>query len=177
MKRILMPIAGTAILAFMSIAILGAVRSEVADAAMKGDKAAVRTLIQQKADVNAAQPDGATALHWPVYRGGKDLTDMRIAAGANAKAATLQGSTPLCLASIDAGGAIRATFIKVGVDHHEQFRNGRGRLMPPARGENGDALNRQSSNLRHADAKDSERDSSQLMWESGDERCLESHGR
>ena len=39
-------------------------RSDVADAAMKGDKAALRTLLAQKADVNAPQVDGATALHW-----------------------------------------------------------------------------------------------------------------
>jgi ankyrin repeat protein len=38
--------------------------SEVADAAQNGDRAAVQKLIQQKADVNAAQVDGATALHW-----------------------------------------------------------------------------------------------------------------
>ena len=46
----------------------GAGKSDVADAVMKGDKAAVRTLLQQKADVNAPQVDGATALHWAVYR-------------------------------------------------------------------------------------------------------------
>src|SRR2546427_10931087 len=39
-------------------------RSDVADAVMRGDTAAVRTLLQQKADVNAPQIDGATALHW-----------------------------------------------------------------------------------------------------------------
>src|SRR5437867_10240797 len=47
-------------------------RSDVADAVMKGDKAALRTLLQQKADVNAPQADGATALHWAVFRGDLD---------------------------------------------------------------------------------------------------------
>ena len=46
----------------------GAGKSDVADAAQKGDKAAVQKLILQKADVNAPQVDGATALHWAVYR-------------------------------------------------------------------------------------------------------------
>ena len=36
------------------LTVLNAADSPVADAAMKGDKAAVQTLIQQKADVNAA---------------------------------------------------------------------------------------------------------------------------
>jgi ankyrin repeat protein len=40
--------------------------SQVADAVMKGDKAALRALLQRKADVNAPQVDGATALHWAV---------------------------------------------------------------------------------------------------------------
>ena len=42
--------------------------SDVADAAMRGDSAAVRTLITQGADVNARQGDGSTALHWAVYK-------------------------------------------------------------------------------------------------------------
>ena len=43
-------------------------RSPVADAAMKGDVNAVRELLRQKADVNAAQADGATAIQWAAYR-------------------------------------------------------------------------------------------------------------
>src|ERR1700751_2767631 len=43
---------------------LFAATGDVADAAMKKNAAAVRTLIQQKANVNAPQPDGTTALHW-----------------------------------------------------------------------------------------------------------------
>ena len=47
---------------------LGAAGSDVANAVMRGDSAAVRALLAQKADVNAPQADGATALHWAVYR-------------------------------------------------------------------------------------------------------------
>src|SRR6059036_2669276 len=90
----------------VSMVSLSAGRSYVADAAMKGDKAAVRTLIQQKADVNAPQPDGATALHWAAYRGDKELTDLLIRAGANVRAANREGSTPLWLASVNGDAAI-----------------------------------------------------------------------
>ena len=57
---------------------LGAGPSEMARAAERGDRAAVRELIAQKADVNAAQPDGATALHWAVYRNDTEMVDMRL---------------------------------------------------------------------------------------------------
>ena len=43
--------------------------SPVADAAMRGDTAKVRVLLRQGADVNGAQGDGMTALHWAATRG------------------------------------------------------------------------------------------------------------
>ena len=51
--------------------------SEVADAVMKGDRAALKALLQRKADVNAPRVDGATALHWAVQRqrSGRRATD------------------------------------------------------------------------------------------------------
>jgi ankyrin repeat protein len=51
-----------------STAFMSGAASDVADAVMKGDTAAVRKLLAAKADVNAPQVDGATALHWAVYR-------------------------------------------------------------------------------------------------------------
>ena len=79
-------------LLLLSTASLSALRSEVADAAMRGDQAAVRTLLAQHADVNAPQADGATALHWAAYRGDKTLADLLIRAGADVKAANREGA-------------------------------------------------------------------------------------
>ena len=50
-----------------------AATSEVADAAMRGDREAVRAALARKADVNAAQVDGTTALHWAVERDDVEL--------------------------------------------------------------------------------------------------------
>ena len=66
--------------------------SRVADAAMNGDKAAVRTLLKQGLDVNAAQGDGMTALHWAARQGDVETARMLIYAGANVKAATRLGA-------------------------------------------------------------------------------------
>ncbi len=72
----------------------------VADAAMKGDREAVRALLKQGADVNAAQGDGMSALHWAADRGDAELAEMLIYAGANPGAVTRIGHyTPLHLAA------------------------------------------------------------------------------
>ena len=89
-------------------------KSDVADAAMRNDLNAVRALIGQKADVNAAQPDGATALHWAAYRGNTEMAGLLLRAGANPKAPNRQGATPLWLASgwAEERGA-RAAFLHI----------------------------------------------------------------
>jgi ankyrin repeat protein len=74
--------------------------SPVADEAMRGDIAAVRSSLQQGADVNAAQGDGMTALHWAAERGNPELARVLLAAGANTAAATRNGHhTPLHVAA------------------------------------------------------------------------------
>src|SRR5215471_5340463 len=100
MRQTLTTIAVTALFAG---AMLGAAHddgSRVADAAMAGDGAGVRTLLTRGEDVNAAQGDGMTALHWAARRGDLDVVKMLLAAGANVRAITRLGNyTPLLLAS------------------------------------------------------------------------------
>ena len=79
--------------------------SEVADAAMKGNRDAVRALLQRKADANAPQIDGTTALHWAVRVDDLDMADMLIRAGANASAANREGVTPMQLAAMNGNAA------------------------------------------------------------------------
>src|SRR5580765_4855642 len=82
----------------LSVAGLGAARSDVPDAVMRGDVAALRALLTQKADVNGTQGDGATALHWAVFREDLATVNLLIQAGANVKVANHEGATPLSLA-------------------------------------------------------------------------------
>src|SRR2546426_8239721 len=79
---------------------LAAGKSDIADAVMKGNKAALRTLLQQKADVNAAQVDGATALHWAVYKDDLESADLLIGAGARADVKNREGVTPMEMACL-----------------------------------------------------------------------------
>ncbi|MEP6963817.1 MAG: ankyrin repeat domain-containing protein, partial [Acidobacteriota bacterium] len=89
-----------AIFLLLPLAGFAAVRPDVADAVMRGDKTAVRKLLAEKADVNVAQSDGATALHWAVFQSDKEMVDLLLRAGANAKAANREGATSLWLASV-----------------------------------------------------------------------------
>ena len=90
--------------------------SDLADAAKRGDKTAVRTLLAQKADVNARQPDGDTALHWAVWREDVELATMLLRAGADANAVNLTGAVPLSMASISGNAAMIELLLKAGVD-------------------------------------------------------------
>ena len=96
------------ILPAIYLTVLNAANSPVADAAMKGDKAAVQALIKEKTDVNVPQADGATAIQWAAYRNDLEMADLLIRAGANVKLANREGATPLYLASIH-GNAARIT--------------------------------------------------------------------
>ena len=79
-----------------------AMDAPVAEAAARGDLEAVRTLLRDGADVNAAQGDGMTALHWAALRGDADMVSVLVYAGANVTSTTRLGAyTPLHLASRD----------------------------------------------------------------------------
>lgn len=157
-------IGSCALLMLLSVIGFAAGRSDVADAAMKGDKAAVRSLIQQKADVNTPQLDGATALHWAVYRGDKELTDMLIRAGANVKAANREGSTPMWLASVNGDAAILSALISAGADPNEHLPLGRSPLMAASRTGNVEAMKVLLDHGADINAKETLRGTTPLMW-------------
>ncbi|MGE3276850.1 MAG: ankyrin repeat domain-containing protein [Vicinamibacterales bacterium] len=89
----------------------------VADAAMRGDRDAVRTLLKDGADVNGAQGDGMTALHWAAQRGDAELTTMLVYAGADLSAITRIGAyTPLHLAARSGNAAVVESLLEGGAD-------------------------------------------------------------
>ena len=99
--------------------------SPVADAAMAGDKDAVKALLKQASDVNAAQGDGMTALHWAAMNGDTELTQMLVYAGANVRATTRIGAyTPLFLASQQGHAGAITALVKAGADVKTGTSNG-----------------------------------------------------
>src|SRR2546425_3104345 len=90
--------------------------SDVADAAMKKNGEALRSLLQQKADVNAPQSDGTTALHWAARWDDLETAGALIRAGAKAQTANRAGATPMFLAAVNGSAAMIETLLKAGVD-------------------------------------------------------------
>jgi ankyrin repeat protein len=91
--------------------------SSVADAAARGDKAAVKQLLKDGADVNGAQGDGMSALHWAAQRGDAELAEILLYAGANIAAVTRIGQyTPLHLAAQTGSAAVTRALLKGGAD-------------------------------------------------------------
>jgi ankyrin repeat protein len=91
--------------------------SPVADAAMRGDEAAVAALITANADVNAPQGDGMTALHWAAERGHSGIAARLLAAGASPRAGTRIGRyTPLHLAARGGHARVAGLLIHAGAD-------------------------------------------------------------
>src|SRR6476660_125286 len=95
---------------------LTAAGSDIADAAMNKNKDLVRSLLQKKADVNAPQVDGTTALHWAVRRDDAEMADLLIRAGARVAAANRDGATPMQLAALNGSAAMLGLLIAAGAD-------------------------------------------------------------
>src|SRR5437870_9357301 len=107
---------GCCVVMLLAVGKVGAATSEVADAAMKGTREAVRALLQRKADVNAPQIDGTTALHWAVRVDDLETAEMLIRAGANVSAANRAGATPMQLAALNGNAEMVQALIKAGAD-------------------------------------------------------------
>ena len=85
-----------AVLLTIAVPAIGdAAGADAADAAQKKDIGALRALVQRRVDVNAAQPDGTTALHWAVVWNNEEAVNLLLRAGADAKARNRYGATPL----------------------------------------------------------------------------------
>jgi ankyrin repeat protein len=117
------------VLGVLGLALLGGVfappDAPVAEAAMRGDVEAVRSLLAAGEDVDAAQGDGMTALHWAAERGDPELAALLLDAGADMEPVTRLGDyRPLHLASKGGHATVVAVLLGAGADPGRRTANG-----------------------------------------------------
>src|SRR4051812_3258901 len=126
------------------------------DAAMNGNREAVKTLLKEGADVNTTQADGMTALHWAAQKGDVELAKMLLYASANLKATTrIGGYTPLLIASKNGDAAMIETLTSAGADANAPTTNGTTPLMLAAAAGKVDAVSALLAHGADVNAKES----------------------
>ena len=136
----------------------------LADAAERRDHAAVRALLKQRADVNLAQPDGMTPLHWAAHHDEIELAGLLNRAGAKVKAVSRYGVTPLSLACANGSTPLIELLVKAGADPNSPLPGGETPLMTAARTGRLAAVKALLAHGALPDGKEDRRGQTALMW-------------
>jgi uncharacterized protein len=150
-------------------------------AVQNSDDQAVRALLKARVDVNARQPDGATALAWAANRDDLQTADLLIAAGANVNAANDYGVTPLSLACLNGSAAMVEKLLKARANPDSALLSGETALMTCARTGNVNAVKSLIARGANVNAHETQHGQTALMWAVAQEhleaaRALVEHG-
>jgi uncharacterized protein len=148
---------------FLFLCIATSVLADLPTAAEKQDWKAVSAQIAAKADLNAAQADGATALHWAAYHDKAEIVEKLLAVGAEADVANRYGITPLLLACVNGSEDIVRALLKAGADPQAKRRGGETALMIASRTGRVGAVAALLEKGAKVDAQDREGQTA-LMW-------------
>ena len=142
---------------------LAADRTTLADAAERRDTVLVRTLLDARTDVNAAQADGTTALHWAAYNDDLEMVTLLVRSGANVNASNRYGVPPLSLACANGNAAVVKVLLEAGADANAALKGGETVLMAAARAGNPEAVKALLAHDARPDARE-RRGQTALMW-------------
>ena len=134
------------------------------EAVKSRDVNAVRTLLAEGVDVNAPQPDGATALHWAAYRDDLDTAALLIAAGAKVTTANELGATPLWLAADNGSPMMIARLIDAGAEPNVALPEGETPIMTASRTGNADVVRLLLAAGADVNVSEHSRGQTALMW-------------
>ena len=133
------------------------------EAVKQGDVAAVRAMIAQKTDVNAAELDGSTAMHWAAHLNDAASMDLLLNAGANPRAVTRNGATPFSLACYVGNAAAIERLLAAGEDTNAVF-SGEPALMMVARAGSADGVRALLARGANPNVAEPTRGQTALMW-------------
>jgi uncharacterized protein len=134
------------------------------DAVKAGDTETVRALVATRTDVNTAEVDGTTALHWAAHFDNVAAADLLIRAGANVTAPNRYGVTPLWLACINGSEAMVDRLLAAGADPNTTMREGDTALMTAARTGNAGAVKALLRRGADVNARENWKGQTALMW-------------
>jgi ankyrin repeat protein len=141
-----------------------AVDSRLPEAAKSGDRRAVLEMLAQKADANAAEADGTTALHWASYNDDVAMAKALLAAGAKPDAANRYGMTPLSAACTNGSAAMVEELLRAGADANLAITGGETPLMTASRTGRLDAVRLLLQHGAKINAQDDKTGQSAIMW-------------
>jgi ankyrin repeat protein len=142
-----------------------AVAGPLADAAMRGDYAQVRELLNAQTDANEPQVDGTTALHWAVQRDDLAMAQLLLDAGAAPDRANRTEARPLQLAALNGSAELLTLLLAAGADPNaEQTSTGDTALMIAARTGVPAAVEVLLDHGANLDARESWGGTTALMW-------------
>ena len=155
-----------AMVAVLLCAGVGAARAEspLVDAVKAGNTARVRALLAQRVDVNAAQADGTTPLHWAANGDVPEIVQLLVRAGANVRAGNRYGATPLWLAALNGNAKAMAMLLEAGADANTSATEGETVLMVAARTGTVEGVNSLLARGANPNAKEGWRGQTALMW-------------
>jgi ankyrin repeat protein len=154
LSLLMLALAGTA---------LAAGNATLADAAEQRNQALVRELLAQGADVNAAQADGMSALHWAVYNNDAETAGLLVRSRVNVNATNRYGVPPLSLACTNGNATLVRLLLDAGADANASLPGGETMLMTAARVGNLEAVKALLARGANPNAQE-QRDQTALMW-------------
>ncbi len=138
------------------------------DAVKAGNREAVRTLLKNRAEINLAEADGTTPLHWAVRADDLEMSRWLLQAGANSNAANRYGITPLSLAATNANAAMVDALLKAGADPKAVLPGGQTILMTASHTGNPEVVKALLAHGADVNAKESTYGETALMWASAE---------
>jgi ankyrin repeat protein len=136
----------------------------VLDAVKRRDHKALKALIAARADVNATQPDGASALAWAIYLDDQAAAEMLLAAGAKVNTADEYGETPLTLACNNGNVALVQKLVAAGADPKAARWDGSTALMLAANAGKVEIVKLLLERGATINAAENKRQQTALMW-------------